>query len=226
MTTSETVADLAAAMAKAQGEMEHASKDNVNPHFGSKYADLASINRACRPALSKHEIAVFQALSSTAGLVIVTTRLIHASGEWISADFSVPVAQSTAQALGSAATYARRYSLAAMVGVAPDDDDGEAADPRARPAPVPPPARKPAPRPAPEPTAIKPPTKQPLWDTREDMEREFLLMGSVIGTQTYTKILAEHQIPINLQWDLGKRPPRLLEAYKILKDLLPKPEAS
>lgn len=126
--TSETTAALDEALAKAQGEIEAAAKDKVNPAFRSKYADLTSVWDAIRPALSKHGIAVTQwPVHSTDNRVHIVTRLAH-KGEWIRAAFSVPVGKPDAHGYGSAVTYAKRYTLAAAVGVvADDDDDGNAA---------------------------------------------------------------------------------------------------
>ena len=143
MTRSESIGNLAAALAKAQGAMHGAVKDSRNPHFSSRYADLASVWDACRGALAANEIAVVQVPSTPeAGLVGMTTMLLHASGEWIQSDpMTVQVKDAGPQAVGSGNTYCRRYQLAAMVGVAPEDDDGEAAEARpvsqqtARPAP-------------------------------------------------------------------------------------------
>lgn len=128
MERSESIAALAAALAKAQGSIEAAKKDSENPHFKSKYADLASVWAACREALSVNNVAVVQAPGECAdGRVWLTTILMHSSGEWLSEPLSIPLAKVDAHGFGSALTYARRYALAAMVGVAPDDDDGNAA---------------------------------------------------------------------------------------------------
>lgn len=124
---SESIAALAEALAKAQGEMSAASKDNINPHYKSRYADLASMWEACRGPLSKHGLAVLQPVKADEARVTVTTILAHSSGEWLSEALTVAATQNTAQAVGSAITYGRRYGLAAMVGIAPDDDDGNAA---------------------------------------------------------------------------------------------------
>lgn len=127
MERSETIGALAAALAKAQGAMEGASKDRTNPHFKSKYADLASIWDACRAALSANGLAVMQTTGGKGQEITVRTVLAHSSGEWVASELSMFAAQNTPQAIGSCVTYARRYSLAAMVGVAPEDDDGNAA---------------------------------------------------------------------------------------------------
>lgn len=126
--TSESTAKLDAALAKAQGEIEAAAKDKVNPAFRSKYADLSSVWAAIRPALSKHGIAITQwPIHSEDGRLHIVTRLAH-DGEWIRAHFSIPVQKQDPHGYGSATTYAKRFSLAAAVGVvADDDDDGNAA---------------------------------------------------------------------------------------------------
>jgi hypothetical protein len=126
---SASIAKLATALAAAQGEMANATKDSTNPHFKSKYADLASVREACRP-LSKHGIAILQPTSAEGTSVTVTTMLVHTSGEWIAEDLTMTAGQNTPQAIGSAITYGRRYGLAAMVGIAPEDDDGQAASSR------------------------------------------------------------------------------------------------
>jgi hypothetical protein len=127
---SASIAKLAAALAKAQGEIEGASKDKTNPHFKSAYADLASVWDACRAALSKNEIAVIQTPSADGSKVTVETILAHSSGEWISDQLTMTAQDARPQAIGSCITYARRYALSAMVGVAPEDDDGNAASGR------------------------------------------------------------------------------------------------
>lgn len=128
MHMSDNINELAAALAKAQSVMEGAVKDSANPHFKSKYADLASIWAACKPALTANNIAVVQSLCNVDGghWVGCTTTLMHASGQWLRDTFALPVTKADAQGYGSAATYVRRYALAAMVGVAPEDDDGNA----------------------------------------------------------------------------------------------------
>lgn len=146
-TTTQTPA-LNAALAKAQATMGTAAKDAVNPHFKSRYADLASVWEAWRAAGPPQGLAVIQTLlDAPAGMLRLETVLLHASGEERRSTLTFPVAQSTPQAYGSALTYARRYALSALVGiVADEDDDGNAASGRPstppRPAPKPPPAPK------------------------------------------------------------------------------------
>lgn len=123
---SETIAELADALSKAQGEMDGAKKDAVNPHFRSKYADLESVWDACREPLSKHGLSVLQPVSGSGKQVCVTTMLTHKSGQWIASDLYLTAVQDNPQAVGSAITYGRRYGLSSMVGIAPEDDDGNA----------------------------------------------------------------------------------------------------
>ena len=127
MTHSEQIKDLATALAKAQAEIEGARKDSTNPHFKSSYADLASVWDACRKALTGNGLSVVQGPVSDEGRVGVTTMLMHSSGQWLESTFFMRPTKDDPQGAGSALTYARRYALAAMVGVAPEDDDGNAA---------------------------------------------------------------------------------------------------
>lgn len=123
---SASIAALAAALAKAQGQMTFATKDATNPHFKTRYADLAAVWSAIREPLAANGLSVIQQVTQAEGMVGVRSILAHASGEWVASDLQMPVAQKTPQGYGSALTYARRYSLAALVGIAQDDDDGEA----------------------------------------------------------------------------------------------------
>lgn len=125
MRTSETINELADALAKAQSAIEGAVRGNVNPAFRSRYADLGAVWDAIREPMTAAGIAVVQALGTEDGKVSCTTRLMK-GGQWIESDFAVPVGKHDAQGFGSAATYVRRYALMAMVGIAPIDDDGNA----------------------------------------------------------------------------------------------------
>jgi hypothetical protein len=129
MNKSESISSLAAALAKAQGAMKGAVKDSANPFFKSKYADLASVVEAIRAAFSANGLSYIQTVQpSDRDEVRVETMILHSSGEWISCGvLALPVSKVDAQGYGSALTYARRYSLSAAVGVAPEDDDGNAA---------------------------------------------------------------------------------------------------
>lgn len=120
--------ELFTAFAKAQAEMEAASKDSNNPFFKSKYADLNSVMGAVKPAFAKHGLAFVQVCHDAENAAKVETIIVHESGFQISAGcVSVPVSKHDAQGYGSALTYARRYSLAAAAGVGAEDDDGNAA---------------------------------------------------------------------------------------------------
>jgi hypothetical protein len=127
MNKSESIAALAEAMAQAQSEIENASKNAANPHFKSKYADLAEVLNTARPVLSKHGIAVIQFPSFAEGVASVETVITHKSGEWMSNICFAPVTKQDAQGVGSAITYLRRYSLAAVAGIAQEDDDANQA---------------------------------------------------------------------------------------------------
>lgn len=128
------IAALAAALAKAQGEIQNAVKDSTNPHFKSAYADLASVWEACRTQLSVNGIAVVQQPVNTAKGLMLWTTLIHSSGQWMRGELPINPTQNTPQGIGSAITYMRRYGLAAMAGVAPsEDDDGNEASKRPEP---------------------------------------------------------------------------------------------
>lgn len=119
---------LCAAMAKAFPEVEGATKDKNNPAFRSKYADLGSVMDAIKPALTKHGLFFTQSTHDTEGGVCIETTVWHESGESLSfGRLFVPASKQDAQGYGSALTYARRYSLMTAFGVAPEDDDGNAA---------------------------------------------------------------------------------------------------
>jgi len=118
MKTSEQISELAAALAAAQGMMENAIMNRVNPHFKSKYADLAAIFDAARKPLSANGLAIVQ----TIGDGVLHTRLLHTSGQWIASEHPLPMS-GRPQEIGSALTYARRYSLSALIGIAADEDD-------------------------------------------------------------------------------------------------------
>lgn len=128
MKTSETIGDLSVALCKAQGELGHATKAATNPHFKSRYADLQAIVDASRSILAKHGLAVIHGCESTEGkIVTVTCRLIHTSGQWIESSLALQPTKPDPQGIGSAITYGRRYTLASIVGIATEDDDGNAA---------------------------------------------------------------------------------------------------
>lgn len=149
MNKSESIKELAAALAKAQGEIKGAVRETKNPFFNSMYADLSSVMDACREPLSKNGLAVLQIPLESQDLskVSLETILAHSSGEWISGIITMRpgytsksgefIPEQDPQAIGSCLTYARRYGLMAIVGITSkeDDDDGAAASPRKDPPP-------------------------------------------------------------------------------------------
>ena len=120
---------LTAALAAFQADLPKIGKGSINPHFKSRYADLADVNGAVLPALAAQGIAVVMFTEVTEAGFILRGELRHESGEWIGADWQLPdPTQAKAQDLGSALTYGRRYLIQVLTGVAPDeDDDGNAA---------------------------------------------------------------------------------------------------
>lgn len=122
----------AEAFIKAQQEMTNATKDSTNPHFKSKYADLTAVRDACVPALNKNDIAVLQPIVQKEGKQYIETILIHKSGEKMSCLTEVISEKTTAQAIGSGITYARRYGLQSLVCIGAEDDDGNSASEEAK----------------------------------------------------------------------------------------------
>jgi hypothetical protein len=124
MITSTSIKEISSALAKAQGQIKPAIFDSVNPHFKSKYASLSAIMDAAKKPLSDNGLAVVQSIEKgTDGLLVVTT-IMHQSGEFIS-DSGLPLMldKNNMQGLGSAITYAKRYSISSMLGIVADQDD-------------------------------------------------------------------------------------------------------
>lgn len=161
MNKSEQIGNLAAALVAAQAELKNPNLDSTNPHFKSKFASLANIRNTITTTFAKHGLAIAQSLSSTDRGVNCTTMIVHSSGEWMESDLvSIPATKMDAQGFGSAATYARRYSLAAFASVVGDDDDdgNEAAKP----------AKK-------ELSAVRPNSAgEEFWAKAQGEEREYL----------------------------------------------------
>jgi hypothetical protein len=129
----ENMQKIATALVKAQKAFGPALKSSTNPHFKSRYADLAACVEAVIDALNENGIALVQHSHECADGIIIETIFIHESGEMISGGkLHVPATKQDAQGYGSAMTYARRYSLQAACGIAPEDDDGNNAS-RAKP---------------------------------------------------------------------------------------------
>ena len=127
MKQSESIKNLAAAMAAAQGQMGAAAKTATNPFFKSSYADLSNVVDAIKPHFASNGLSYVQFPVSGESSVGVTTRLMHSSGEWLEQDYFIPLGKMDAQAAGSAITYARRYALQSIAGIPAEDDDGNAA---------------------------------------------------------------------------------------------------
>jgi hypothetical protein len=133
MLTSETLSKIMPAFIKAQASFKPAVKDAVNPAFSRggnakpSYVTLAQAIDAVEGALRANGIALVQQTDVTDNGTILITRLFHESGEWIAGRYPVHPVKSDPQGEGSALTYARRYALMALVGIAPEDDDGNAA---------------------------------------------------------------------------------------------------
>ena len=158
LTHSTEINEIATALAKAQGAMDNASKDRVNPAFKSRYADLASVRDAVTGPLSANGIALVQAPRTIDQGVEVETRLIHTSGQWLACTVCAAPKAFDPQSVGSCVTFLRRYGAMAICNLAPEDDDGNASSGRQD---GPPQWREPQrreepqerPRPAPEPQA-------------------------------------------------------------------------
>ncbi len=135
LTTSESLAAIGKALAAAQAEMTEITRSRTaqidaggKGRYSYTYAELAEVIGAVLPALNKHGIAAVQSPGCfDDGQIAVETLLVHESGEWMKSELRMRPTQSTPQGTGSAITYARRYALQAMCGVAPEDDDGAAA---------------------------------------------------------------------------------------------------
>jgi hypothetical protein len=125
----ERMKNLYVSLVKAQSQIKNAVKDSTNPHFRSKYADLESVWDAVRDALHRNDLAVLQLTDiDTSGAPVLITRVIHTSGEHVEGRYPLVCKDPTdAQKLGSSMSYARRYSLSAMLGVIQSDDDGNTA---------------------------------------------------------------------------------------------------
>ena len=121
------IAELSAALCKAQGAMTGAVKDSTNPFFKSKYADLSAVWDDVREPFANNGISVVQMPCGGVGSVTVITQLTHDSGQWMRSRLTMVPVKHDPQGIGSCITYARRYALAAMAGVYQIDDDGNTA---------------------------------------------------------------------------------------------------
>lgn len=211
MRTSEQINELAAALAKAQGEIAPAPKEKTNPHFKNRYADLSNIMDVARGPLAKNGLSLIQPLSTNFehGTVIITTRLMHASGQWLEDDLEMVPKDMSPQAVGSVITYGRRYATASILSiVSEEDDDGHAAQ-------APQPFR--GPRQAPKPQA---PRTSPLARD-EDYGRQPLDDGPdddiYIGTPDQQKRAAEYMTKAKLPEERWERVHQLLSGRRFDK---------
>lgn len=127
MDATKATPELFAALSKAQAKVENASKTSTNPHFRSKYADLAEVLNTIRPPFSAEGLSVLQSTEFDGERVSVCTLVAHSGGGYIVSRASCTPAKTDAQGIGAATTYLRRYGLAAMAGIAQEDDDGQSA---------------------------------------------------------------------------------------------------
>lgn len=135
MRTSESIKELAGALVKAQMAIEAVKKDKVGRIQGKdgkqgyeyKYSDLASVIEHIKQPLNDNGLVFIQSPERADGGIIVATRIMHVSGEWVEGETYVPVPFATAQAFGSAISYGKRYGLQAMTGLPSEDDDGKKA---------------------------------------------------------------------------------------------------
>ena len=129
MNHSENITELAKALHKAQGELEFAKKDAVNPHFNSRYADLWRIWQVAKAPLQNNGLVVTQTFDWPANTerngetVTIVTTLLHVSGQWIESNLTLKPTKPDPQGIGSAITYGKRYSLSSILGIVADEDD-------------------------------------------------------------------------------------------------------
>ncbi len=128
MYQTEDIKELVSALSKAQGKMEPAKFNRINPHFKNRYADFTAIMEACREQLSLNGLSIMQYCETMNEKLYLVTMLAHVSGQWIKSLFPLNPKNMDSQSIGSAMTYAKRYSLSAILGIVSDeeDDDGEA----------------------------------------------------------------------------------------------------
>lgn len=167
---------IATALVKAQKEFGPALKTSTNPHFRSKYADLATVVEAVIDALNNNGIFLMQMTHETPDGAMAETTFVHESGEMLSAGkLFFPASKHDAQGYASALSYVRRYSLMAACGIAPEDDDGNAASkPKEAPKPAPKVEAKPEPKPAPKVESKPAETNAGVAEFAMNMFTEFL----------------------------------------------------
>lgn len=202
MIKSESIKELAAALAKAQNEMTNPIFDSVNPHFKNKYSSLAAVRNAVVPVLSKNGLSIMQNLSSTEKGIRCSVIILHSSGEWLEFEgLDLPVSKNDPQGFMSAATYAKRGTLQAIACVVGDaDDDGNAASQKQEQ----------------KFTEIKPTKEIEKKDISKRIESGFaLLKFSETEQQTIKSVLDEQTIFVYLQ-DISKKKMTKDDLFKII----------
>lgn len=192
---SPSITALASALCVAQAHITAAVKDATNPHFKTKYADLASVWAACRTPLGDQGLSVYQGIEAAGSAVTVTTLLLHKSGEYLGSSLTMTANPATPQGLGSCITYARRYALAAAVGVAPEDDDGNSGSNQERQHQAPPPRQSPPPPPPVDVNAAALQAKR----AKDAVAKIKKALGDVAGNALINKVRAETE-----GWDPDK----------------------
>lgn len=133
MQTSDSIDQIAPALLEVQRVIAAVEKNKTNPHLKNKYADLSAVIDTIKPALNDNGITFSQWFEEMkAGEIVITTQLLHTSGQWLRSTGSFPVAKLDAQGAAGASTYLRRYGLKAAVGLTDEDDDGNAASAKKR----------------------------------------------------------------------------------------------
>lgn len=194
MKHSDSIANIAQALSLAQAAMGSAIKGKKNPHFQSTYADLASYIEASREPLAANGLALVQGVEADGAKVTITTMVLHKSGEWLQSSLTLTAGKPDPQGVGSAISYGRRYSLAAMLNMGAEDDDGNRAS---EPAPAPvktpvaprPSVTTPASRPSEAPAAPTRTGQERYNDVCEDLDRR---LGIKAATVIIDRIKAKH----------------------------------
>ena len=124
MKHSESIKEISSALITTQAALTEAKYDSKNPHFKSDYASLEAFLKIARPELAKNGLAVTQGVGGDKDSMVLQTTLMHRSGEFVTYEMPLLLTKQDMQGLGSAVTYARRYSLSALLGMGSEDDDG------------------------------------------------------------------------------------------------------
>ena len=187
---------LNASFVKALGELRNVAKNAINPHFRNRYASLDAILDDVRPILASHNLGLSQEPLFEDGKAGVVTRIIHASGETRESTLLLPIKDQTAQGVGSALTYAKRYAISSILGItADDDDDGELAS---KPVVAKPIIKAEAPKPKPEkaPESPKELPSTPLEMLSSMMWSDDILDSHVIEFLVANKVLKTRDIKL------------------------------